>query len=218
MARVLILSGGREPYVDPWHPYAATSGRLAAIALERGHVVELSDDPIDRIAGGLDGVDVLVSNLPDPGDVVPQEDRERAWAELDRFEVRGGGVLGVHVGLTGLLGWPRWSHLMGARWVNGASGHPPLGEASVRTLPHRLTDGVGEFTLTDELYTGLEATGDIASGVDHTLDGVVHHLVWTRRVGPVRAVGDALGHGVESFASAPHAAIVGRALDWLGAA
>jgi len=218
MARVLILGGGRDPYVDPWHPYAETSGRIAAIALDRGHVVELSDDPMARVAAGLDGVDVLVSNLPDPGDSVPEADRAAAWAELDRFAQRPGGVLGVHVGLTGLLGWRRWSDLMGARWVNGASGHPPLGEATVRTLPHRLTDGVGEFAITDELYTGLEVTGDIASGVDHTLDGVVHHLVWTRRVGDVRAVGDALGHDVRSFDSADHTAIVGRALDWLGAA
>lgn len=215
MARVLIVSGGREPFVDPWHPYAETSRRLAAIALDRRHVVEVSDDPVGRLIEGLDGVDVLVSNLPDPDDGVSQDQRALVARALDEWASTGVGVLGVHVGMTGLLGWPRWSPLMGARWAGGASGHPPLGLSRIRTLPHRLTDGASEFEVMDERYTGLEVTAGFAAAADHEVDGVIHPLIWSRREGPIRIVVDALGHGVESFDAPEHRAIVGRALDWL---
>lgn len=42
MPRSLILSGGGE-YSDPWHPFAATSARVAALLAAIGHEVEVSD-------------------------------------------------------------------------------------------------------------------------------------------------------------------------------
>jgi type 1 glutamine amidotransferase len=217
MARILVLAGGVDPYVDPWHPYAETARRVAIVGLDRGHRVEVVDDVAGRIAEGLDDVDVLVALAPD-APTLPPRDRERAWLRLEEWTRQPCGVLGLHVGLTTLLGWPRWSALMGARWVPGVSGHPPHGRAGVRTLPHRLTTGVGAFELVDELYSGLEITGDAAVAVDHEIDGVAHPLVWTRREGGTRIVADALGHDPASFDASEHVAVLARALDWLGAA
>jgi hypothetical protein len=49
MARSLILSGGGE-YRDPWHPFAATSERLAGLLAALGHAVEVSEPSPTRSA------------------------------------------------------------------------------------------------------------------------------------------------------------------------
>ena len=41
MAEVLIISGAGD-YADPWHPFAATSARLAEVITSYGHRVEVS--------------------------------------------------------------------------------------------------------------------------------------------------------------------------------
>jgi len=234
MARVLVLGGGVAPYLDPRHPFAAVARAVAAIGLDRGHRVEVVTDIAGRIAAGLDDVDVLVALGPDPDPaVVGPRARQRAWTTLEARLERPVGLLGLHVGLTTLLGWPRWGALMGARPVPGAarsgtaalgasaaggSGHSPHGPTVVRTLPHRLTDGAGGFRLEDEPYAGMEVTAASAVAVDHEVDRVVHPLIWTRDEGGIRIVADALGHGPASFDAPAHVAIVGRAIDWLAAA
>jgi hypothetical protein len=229
MARVLVLGGGVAPYLDPWHPFAAVARAVAAIGLDGGHRVEVVTDVAGRIAAGLDDVDVLVALAPDPDPaVVGRRVRERAWTTLDARLERPVGLLGLHVGLTTLLGWPRWAALMGSRPVPGASasgasaargsGHAPLGPTVVRTLPHRLTDGAGGFGLEDEPYAGMEVIAASAVAVDHEVDRVVHPLIWTRREGGIRIVADALGHGPASFDAPAHVDIVGRAIDWLASA
>ena len=60
MARSLILSGGGE-YRDPWHPFAATSERLAGLLAALGHEVEVSELVADHVAD-LRGWDLVVVN------------------------------------------------------------------------------------------------------------------------------------------------------------
>jgi uncharacterized protein len=60
MTRSLILSGGGE-YSDPWHPFAATSERIASLLAELGHDVEISDLVADRVAD-LGEWDMIVVN------------------------------------------------------------------------------------------------------------------------------------------------------------
>ncbi len=49
MTRSLILSGGGA-YADPWHPFAATSERIAGLLAALGHEVEISNLVADRVA------------------------------------------------------------------------------------------------------------------------------------------------------------------------
>jgi hypothetical protein len=210
----LLLSGGTAPYSDPWHPFVQTSGELERLAREVGFDVEVSFDPAARLAD-LDGVDVLIANVHAPAEHMPARALTDAESGFDRFLARPGGVLALHVSVTGMLGLPAWTALMGARWAAGTM-HPPRGQSSVSAVGgHPLAASIERFELDDELYSFMEFDGEVDPAVVHEWGGRVHPLVWTREVGPTRVVADALGHAVESYSSAEHAEIIRRALRWI---
>jgi hypothetical protein len=224
MARVLVLSGGRQPFVDPWHPFAAVSARVAEIAADAGFDVEVSLDPLERLTD-LAGVDVLVGDAPNPampgsadavrGEAPTGSALEAASAGLSAFLGRPGGVLGLHVGATGLLGLPQWSPLLGAEWAPG-SFHPPLGPAVLQGTDDARVPAA-PIEVVDERYTDLRFAPGSRVLVEHQHEGRRHPLVWARGAGPVRVIGDALGHDERSFESPAHRELLVRCLRWLAA-
>jgi uncharacterized protein len=212
MAKVLILSGGGR-WADPWHPFAATSARLAAIAERLGLTVEIAEELEDRLAD-LSGVDVVVTNAAD-GPVTAAHDA--AIAGMRAFLARGGGVLAMHVGASTVIGWPEWEGVTGMRWVEGVSMHPPLGPSHVLVRPerHAIAAPLHDFDLVDERYCGLRLAADVVPFLSHEHEGTEQPLAWTRRYGSARIAVDALGHGVESFDSAEHHELVRRSFQWL---
>ena len=213
MADVLILSGGTDGFTDPWHPFAASSERLADVLREAGHRVEVSFAVAGALAG-LDGVDLLVANAPSPDPPVGPAAQAAAGDGLDAHLQRGGAVLALHVSVTTLLGLPSWSPLVGARWVPGTSSHPPLGRGTVSVRADPRTGAASEFELYDERYSDLEVTAPIDVVVDHRHDGRSHPLIWTRQVGRSRIIADALGHGPESFDASEHRELLARLVAW----
>jgi len=91
--KTLILSGG-GPYADPWHPFGATSSRLAVIAGSLGHDVEIAEEVEQRLVD-LREVDIVIVNAA-AGPVTAAHDS--ALASMRTFLARGGGVLAIHVG------------------------------------------------------------------------------------------------------------------------
>ncbi|WP_210479524.1 ThuA domain-containing protein [Naasia sp. SYSU D00948] len=211
----LLLSGGRGPFTDPWHPFAETSRRVEEILIEAGYEVEVSFDVGARMSD-LTGVDLVVANAPEPADPLPEPVLEAARAALRTHLTRGGGVVGIHAAAVGLLRMPEWRSALGARWVPGRSMHPPLGTATVRVHPTDLTHGAGEFTVVDELYSHLGFETGAETLVSHELDDERHPLVWLRRYGSARAAGDALGHDARSFDSTAHAELLREVFAWAG--
>jgi hypothetical protein len=213
-ARALLLAGGTPPYVDPWHPFAATSDSLAEVAAGLGWHVERADAVAERLAAGLDDVDVLLVNAPAPETPLEPGLADAADAALGAFLDRPVGVLALHIGTTALLGLPRWRSVTGARWVPDVSGHPPLGPCTARGLDDPRVPG--DLELVDERYTDLELTGDRTVLVDYEGEGGrTHPLVWAREVGDVRVVADTFGHDPRSFESATHRALLERCLRWV---
>src|SRR5690348_18076292 len=113
MTRSLILSGGGA-YADPWHPFAATSQRIARILESLGHDVEVNDLVADRVAD-LGGYDLIVVNAA----AGPDADTSRAQAGLmaarpghrrprcPRRRLHAAAPAAVGVGdRRGLGGWP----------------------------------------------------------------------------------------------------------------
>ncbi len=212
MAKAVILSGGGR-HADPWHPFAATSDRLAAIAASLGHDVEIAEELEERLAN-LQGVDVVVVNAA-AGPLTAAH--EAALTGMRAFLARGGGVLAVHVGASVLVDMPEWEQVTGMRWIPGVSMHPPLGPAHVLVHPerHAIAAPLRDFDLLDERYCHLRLAPDIVPFVSHEHEGASHPLVWARRYGDARVVADALGHGVESFDSPDHRELLLRSLQWL---
>jgi type 1 glutamine amidotransferase len=211
MARSLVLSGGGE-YSDPWHPFAATSERLAGLLRNLGHEVEVSELVGERVAD-LRGWDLVVVNAA----AGPQAGTSAAAAGLRAALNRGVGVLAVHVGACTLLRLPEWEAVTGAAWVSGQSMHPKTGPCRIITYPgrHPVCAPVADFGIVDERYTYLRTAPDVVPLAAHEYEGEVHPLLWARVLGRSRVVTDALGHDERSYDSAAHRELVSRAAQWL---
>jgi len=211
MTRSLILSGGGE-YRDPWHPFAATSRRIADLLEALGHEVEISESVADRVAD-LRGWDLIAVNAA----AGPPGDTGAAQAGLLAAVERGVGVLAIHVGACTLLRLPAWESVTGATWVSGQSMHPKTGPGRIVTYPgrHPICAPVASFDLTDERYTYLRTAPDIVPLAAHEHDGGLHPLLWARILGRSRVVTDALGHDERSYDSAAHRELISRAARWL---
>jgi hypothetical protein len=222
--RAVILSGSGR-YADPWHHFDETSAALAGIVTGAGYRVEVSDDLLGGLAR-LDGVDLLVVNagnpevgrpegVDDPGPA-READVAAAAAGFDAALARGIGVLAVHSAAATLPEVPAFGRAIGARWIEGASWHPPIGSALVHLVgAHPIGEGLSDFTVFDERYSGLRLLDVIEPIAEHEEDGIRHPLIWARELGHSRLVYDALGHDARSYDSAAHRALLDRALVWL---
>src|SRR5579864_9486674 len=211
MTRSLILSGGGA-YADPWHPFAATSERLAGLLAALGHHVEISELVADRVAD-LRGWDLVVVNAAGG----PHADTSAARAGLRAALDRGLGVLAVHVGACTLLRLPEWESVTGAAWVSGRSTHPKAGPGRVITYPGRHPVGAqaADFDIVDERYCHLRTAPDVVPLAAHEHAGQLHPLLWARVRDNARIVTDLLGHDERSYESAEHRELISRAARWL---
>lgn len=213
------IASGTGRYSDPWHPFAATSARVARTLEADGWQVEVDDD-VDHALASVGDADLLVVNAADPwrnGETGHGAD-PAATRGLDDALDRGLGVLAVHNAVSSLRDYPRWRRTIGGEWVPGRTWHPPLGgQASVEVVDaeHPVTAGLTDFTLADERYTDLEVDADNRVLVAHTHDGVRHPLVWVREVGASRVVVDVLGHDERSFDAVDHLCLIQQAARWI---
>jgi hypothetical protein len=216
-ARAVIVSGAGR-YADPWHPFAETSARLAALLGEAGVTAEIDEDVDVRLADP-GKVELLVVNIGNPGETGPADEAVRRG--LLGHLGRGGALLAVHASATSLPGVPEWEAVLGGLWVRGTTHHPPYGRARVRVCDeaHPVTAGLGDFELDDERYTAMRVDAGVRVLADHELetDRSRHPLVWAHGYGPARVVYDALGHDAASYDSTEHCEIVRRAARWLTA-
>ncbi|KRC62330.1 hypothetical protein ASE14_00295 [Agromyces sp. Root81] len=233
MVEAIIISGtGR--YGDPWHPFAETSAALAALVREAGFTVHVADDPDAALAALDDDVRLIVVNAGDPdgphaadaggADVATADTGGEAQASviaaaaagLDAAIERGVGILAVHAAASSLRAYPAFERALGARWVREVSWHPPIGDAHVLVVgDHLVAEGLADFTVFDERYTGFRFLDVIEPIAEHEEGGARHPLVWAREFGCSRLVYDALGHDARSYESAGHRVLLARALAWL---
>ena len=226
--RALILSGAGR-YADPWHPFAATSARIADILRGEGVEVEIVEDVDARLAalgGGAAGgaastPGLLVLNIGDPALTDPEhpepEAERRARAGLLAHLAAGRSLLAMHVSSTSLRGVPEWEDILGGVWVRGTTMHPEYSRARIHVYPdrHPIVAGLGDFEVDDERYTYLRTAPDLVPLATHEHDGAEFPLLWARSYGDARVVYDALGHDEASYDSATHRAIVAAAARWL---
>ncbi|WP_425955166.1 ThuA domain-containing protein [Xylanimonas sp. McL0601] len=223
-SRILVLSG-RGRHEDPWHDHAATSHRLATILSALGSVdVEVRSAFRDTL-GDLDDVDLLVLNLggPAPGFVEAEIDGTAAdWApfhaRLDAWARTGGRILALHQAALAFPDVPRFEEVLGGRWVQDVSGHPPIGPMRLELAvgAHTVTDGLGAVQAFDERYCHLRvAPSSQVLGWVRDDDGEPHPALWVAEAHGGRTVYSALGHDKRSYESATHQELLVRAALWL---
>ena len=228
MPDAIILSGAGR-YADPWHPFAETSAALAELVSEAGFTVQVAEDPDAALASLDEGVRLLVVNAGDPegpgadvassgsGAMRPEASVITAGElALEAAIERGIGILAVHAAAASLRDYPAFERALGARWLSGVSWHPPISEAHVHVVGnHAIVEGLADFTVFDERYTGFRLLDVIEPIAEHTEGEGRHPLVWAREFGRSRFVYDALGHDTRSYESAGHRDLIARSLDWL---
>lgn len=202
MTAIVVLTG-IGVHADPWHALGATSEAIAGVLAAVGAVrVITTADPIGE-------ADLLVVNAS--GDLAePETDSSALVDAILGHADAGRPVLATHSSTLAFRDDARWAQLLGGRWVPGVSMHPQIGHALVQSTGTALLED--DFVLYDERYSHLESR-DVELVAEHTEDGVVHPLVWLRS-GRSRIAYDALGHGVESYDSAEHRALLLRLARW----
>lgn len=206
MFTATILSGA-DRYWEQYHDFAATSQEIAETLARVGIRARIRSH-LRKTLEDLGDIDLLVVNCsgnprePEPGETTEWAD---AHAGLLNYLRAGRPVLGIHTASITFADVPDWDRWLGARWRRGRSMHPPIGtcRVDVRTDQHPIVEGLPDFDLYDERYSYLDVDPAVDPLITHEHDGIVHPLVWAREVGDARVVYDALGHGVESYAS-PH--------------
>lgn len=213
-----VIASGTARYADPWHPFPATSARIAAALRDDGWDVVVDED-VDHALAHLDGVDLLVVNAGDPwrdGDteLEPYAD-PAADAGLRSAIDRGIGIIAVHAALSTLRDHPAWREAIGGEWEPGRSWHPPIADAHVRVVDaeHPVTAGVPGFDVFDERYSDLAVDDGARVLAEHDVDGTAHAAVWVREE-PTRAVVSSLGHDERAYDAPEHIALLQRAARW----
>lgn len=162
MKRIVFQTGG------PWHPLVAQAALIqswlpADWRIETAH----GADAFDR----LDGADLYVAaglhwaaiEEPQPAEawtlaqiaphrhVSPSEPQRETFR---RYVASGRPLLAFHAGIISYPEWLEYARLLGFHWRRGFTNHANYGvhRVQVNTDSHSVTAGVGDFTVSDELY------------------------------------------------------------------
>ncbi|GAA2237810.1 ThuA domain-containing protein [Herbiconiux moechotypicola] len=221
--RTIVVISGEAGHDDPWHALAGTSARVAEV-LSAGEGLTASvvgtAQLEERGSEVLGEADVLVLNVS--GDLGVEPGVSGPLVDLLEAHVASGrGIVALHSSALAFRDDPRWAELLGGRWVPGRSGHPQIGRALVQPTEagRAALPGLGDFVLYDERYTALETGASTSVLAEHTDDGFAHPLVWVVEFpeGRGRVAYDALGHGVESYDSGEHRALLRGLVEWAAA-
>lgn len=225
-SHALLLSGSGR-YADPWHPFAATSARVAEVLEGAGIATTVTED-VDAALSALPitAPDLLVVNIgAADAPFAPGAEPEPAGPEIDAASragllahlAAGRPLLALHVSSTSLHFVPEWEGILGGIWVRGTTMHPDYGRAHihVETDAHPIVAGVHDFEVDDERYSFMRVAAEVRALAWHQHDGMRHPLLWTHASGPARVVYDALGHDSASYDSPGRRDILARSARWL---
>jgi type 1 glutamine amidotransferase len=239
--RNLIIVG------DPFHPPETQAPSHVAIMASIGIECDVEDDVeagCRKLASGKYNLLTfsaarwrMLNAASDPADseaIPPPPQPDPCWAmslsgtgrTAILAHLRGGGaLLAMHAATIAFDDWPEWGEIVGARWVWGRSGHPPLGRVQTRFTSGSnspLIVDLAPFDCEDEAYGGMWIAPDVnplaearatASGVSGP-GSTWTPALWTRQWQGARVVYDALGHAAASLDNPVHRRLVTRAALW----
>lgn len=199
---ILVITGHGQ-HADPWHALQGTSEEIAAVLTAVGEARVTTTAACASWDADLFVVNAsgdLARAAPQSGDIVDA---------LEAHHRAGKPVLAMHTAAIAFRDDPRWKSILGGHWAPGRTMHPQIGWSLVQPV----IEGTGSehpiasaFRVYDERYSYLEVADSSVVLSLHTEDGIAHPLMWERPATSEHGavVYDALGHGVESFASTEH--------------
>ena len=186
--RIHIWGSEKEP---PYHPFAPARKSLKKL---------LASDTLKFYAGlnsftgdTLENCDVLISYL----DVHRPGFTNSITKRIKSFVKEGGRHVALHSGI--IQDEPGYATFMGGEFT----GHPPMTRFSVSVRPHPFTQGVSDFSITDEVYLFNKIKKGMEVYASTKLGRTLCPLGWTYVYGKGRVIYLALGHDEQSFRSKP---------------
>ena len=208
--KILLLLGGH------YHDFAGFEAAVRQV-LEPECEIEATYDP-ERLGSLKDvGTVMLYTCHVEP----PRHENEglryvegipdRETAALVEWVRSGGGLAAVHSATTIRESNRKLIRLVGGRFLS----HPPRLSFTVYPLsrPHPVTDGVGAFSIVDELYT--QEVGEVDVHMAAVSDDVMHPMVWTRTEGDGRVVHLAPGHDREVWHHPSYQRLLRQSIAWV---
>ncbi|WP_322410838.1 ThuA domain-containing protein [Microbacterium invictum] len=214
--RALIISGSGR-YADPWHPFLATSQKLAEVLIAAGADCTIDDDVEGALARAAD-FDLVVVNAGDPW----RGESEHAGARPEQVSLEGFaralhggiGVLAIHSAVSSLRDYPEWALAVGRVWLPGISSHPPADVARITGGVFPDGEPVQSFEVFDERYCRLQPVGRIHAVATHLGPWGQEPTAWVTEHGRARIAADLLGHDERSYDSPDHRLLVTQLAAW----
>ena len=208
--RVLIFGGEENPY----HDFSIQGPLLARLATDAGYEPEVTSDPAAFEPARIEPFDVIAI-LASAGSLTPEHEAAllnavigSPWGDTGAPK----GLLGIHGATVVTSASGAYQRMLGARFL----AHPPLGPFPVRVEApdHPVMRGVGDFSISDELYL-MEELPPFDVLLSAEFDAFRRPLAWVRPYGLGRVCYCALGHGTEQLEHESVQRILRNALDWL---
>lgn len=200
--KVLVLAGG--------HPYAVKPFRAVFDAY-----ADMACTFVEEKTGGEAFEDI--AKWPYDAVVLYNYEKKLTDKQRDNFLKlldRGVGLVILHHGIYAYRSWPEFQKIVGVTsWLSGAKDGVAM-RIHVEDPKHPITQGLNDFSLTDEAYQG------------HGLDPKVHVLLSTDAPGNAKAVAWVhtyrkspvcyfqLGHDSKAYSNAGFAKFLGQAIRW----
>lgn len=209
--RLLIITGGA------YHDFEGFEQFATELFEADGCDVRLTREPSDVEHPDADVVLIYTCF------VQPPEDPNASFTYLEGLSdsdsaaladwVRaGGGLLALHSATTIRESNTELQRLFGGRFLD----HPPRYPITVYPLaiPHPMTDGVGAFTVFDELYT--QEYGDVDVHMVTFDRGTAYPMAWTRSEGAGRVAHISPGHDESVWLNPDYRRLLRQTVSWLG--
>lgn len=212
MKRALLLLGGS------WHDFDGFAKWFSDLLNPRGWEVETTFDLNRLLQLEQEDYDLVASYTCFSDNPDPENQQGSGKMELEQVVAltnwvrKGGTFYAVHG--ASVLGEtnPIYADLVGGKFIK----HPPAFEFKVYPMfdSHEITEGIGPFTVHEELYlTQYDGENDIL--LVSLLDDIVHPLVWCRYEGLGRVVYNSLGHVPETWRLPEYEKLTLQSIDWL---
>lgn len=131
-------------------------------------------------------------------------------AALKEYLKQGGNMLSFHNGIS-LQDTPGLSDVMGARFTH----HPPYDELQIRIKTgHPVTDGVQDFTISDEPYH-FEVPGVLDLLASYEYHGRLLPAAWERKVGGGTLIYLMPGHDHTAFQCESYRRLIQNSVNYL---